>query len=194
MSPMIDKRIPRLLAGIALGATLAACMPGGVVVGPTDLNRYTPEYAGLFAANGQLVLIGTAFGSESGTQAFADTAAKALPQGSMAGTPFTLTANTGNLPQSKNRVVVVIGGANAYDLCENPPPSGGQVVAGQPFSVNAASCNGSDRLASTSGRISDPVKGPDDPAVTALFQQLGAELFPMRNPDYDDPARGDWGF
>lgn len=184
---MARSTFPAVLATLLL----AGCGLGAVTVGPTDLYRYTPGYAALFAGNGQLVLIGSAFGDAASTQGFAETAAEAVARGSMAGRPLTLTANTGELPPAKNRVVVVIGGANELTLCTTPPASGGSVKAGEPFRVAAASCNGEDRLASTTGRLTAPVTGPDDPNIALLFRQVGAELFPIRNPDYE-PDHNDW--
>lgn len=179
------------VAAPLLALLLGSCSLVPVTVGPTDLYRYTPGYAALFAGNGQLILIGSAFSDAAATQAFAETAATNVAQGSMAGRPFTLTANLGDQPQAKNRVVVVIGGGNELTLCATPPASGGTVKAGEPFRVAVASCNGEDRLASTTGRLDRPVTGPDDPNIAYLFQQIGAELFPIRNPDYE-PDHNDW--
>lgn len=186
--------LPRRSSAVLVLALLLGACAGDITVGPTDLDRYRPTDGALFLGNGQLVLIGTAFGDEAGSAAFAAVAAKGVAEGAMTRSGFLLTPNSGDKPVANNRVVVVIGGGNGYTLCESTPSVGGQVREGQPFSVTAAACNGTRRLSSTSGRVGRPVTGPDDPAVLQLFRQLGAALFPPRNPNYDDNRFNIWMF
>lgn len=177
-----------LLGGLAASLLLAGCQ-GAPVVRPATYESYTPQYA---AAMHQLELIGTAAGPD-GTARLAATAAEGIAQGSMAGPQFTLYPRKPEEPQYSNRVVVVIGGANGATLCAAPPQQGGELKAPGPLHVAAAACTGASRLSSTSGSLAN-VTGPDDPAVAHLFRQIGAELFPLRNPNYDDNDRDNWNF
>lgn len=186
-------KIVRSCLILSLIALLGACA-GDVTVGPTDLDRYRPTDGSLFLGNGQLQLIGTAFGDQEGTETFAAVAAKGVAEGSMARSSFLLTPNTGDKPLANNRVIVVIGGGNGYTLCDSVPSVGGRVTAGQPFSVTAAACNGTRRLSSTSGRVDRPISGPDDPAILQLFRLMGSELFPPRNPNYENNRFNMWMF
>jgi hypothetical protein len=112
----------------------------------------------------------------------------------MAGPQFTLYPRGAEDPQYSNRVVVVIGGGNGATLCAAPPQQGGELRAPGPLRVAAAACTGASRLSSTTGSVGE-ITGPDDPAVAHLFRQIGAELFPIRNPNYEDNDRdGDWTF
>jgi hypothetical protein len=175
--------------GLAAALLLAGCQ-GAPVVRPATYESYTPQYA---AAMHQLELIGTAAGP-GGTEQLAAVAAKGIAQGSMAGPQFTLYPRKEEDPQYSNRVVVVIGGADGGSLCAAPPQTGSELRAPGPLRVAAAACTGGSRLSSTSGSVSE-ITGPDDPAVARLFRQIGAELFPMRNPNYDPEDHGfGWDF
>jgi len=176
------------LGGLGAALLLAGC-EGAPVVRPAQVDSYVPQYA---AAMSQLEFIGTA-GSPEGTQILADAAAKGISQGSMAGPQFTLRPRKPEEPELSTRVVVVVGGAAGGTLCAAPPQQGGD-FKGDTLHVTAAACTGGSRLTSTSGSVSG-VSGPDDPAVAHLFRQIGAELFPMRNPNYEDNDRDhDWNF
>lgn len=166
---------------------LAGC-DGAPVVRPAQIDSYVPQYA---AAMSQLEFIGTA-GTPENTQTLAEVAAKGISQGSMAGPQFTLHPRKPEEQPLSIRVVVVVGGAGGSTLCGAPPDRGGDFTGGT-LTVTAAACDGASRLSSTAGSVSG-VSGPDDPAVAHLFRQIGAELFPMRNVNYDnDHDRGaDW--
>ena len=177
------------LGGLAAALLVAGCQ-GATVVRPATYESYTPQYA---AAMHQLELIGTAEGPD-GTARLAATAAEGIAQGSMAGPQFTLYPRKAEEPQYGNRVVVVIGGGNGATLCAAPPQQGAELRAPGPLRVAAAACTGASRLSSTTGSVGE-ISGPDDPAVARLFRQIGAELFPIRNPNYEDNDRGnDWPF
>lgn len=175
-----------LVGGLGAAVLLAGC-DGAPVVRPAQVDSYTPQYA---AAMSQLEFIGTA-GSPEATQILADAAAKGISQGSMAGPQFTLRPRQPEEQELSTRVVVVVGGASGATLCAAPPEQGGEFKGGS-LHVTAAACTGGSRLTSTSGSVSG-VSGPDDPAVAHLFRQIGAELFPMKNVNYEDHDRGnDW--
>lgn len=185
-------RLALVLAGLGLAA-LAGCrgLEGVPVVGPTNTDRYTPSSNALFVGNGQLVLIGEVVPAETRLR-LAQVAADGIADGAF-GTPFRLVpAETAQIP-SRNRVIVVIGGANQWELCTSQPERGG-AFNGQGISISAAACNGDRRLSSTSGRIGK-LEGVDDPALAYFFTQVGAELFPGRNIDYEPQDRGSsWDF
>ncbi|HKY96090.1 MAG TPA: hypothetical protein VJL84_12330 [Kiloniellales bacterium] len=176
--------------GLGAALLLAGCQ-GAPVVRQAQIDSYVPQYA---AAMSQLEFVGTA-GTPEDTQRLAEVAAKGISQGSMAGPQFTLRPRKPEEPELGTRVVVVVGGAAGATLCAAPPRQGGDFKGGT-LHVAAAACSGGSRLTSTSGSVSG-VEGPDDPAVAHLFRQIGAELFPMRNPNYEDNDhdRGaDWNF
>jgi len=175
----------RPLGGLAALVLLAGCA-GAPVVRPATIDSYVPQYA---ASMSQLELIGTAAGP-GGTEQLAAVAAKGVAQGSMAGPEFTLLPRGPEDPQRSRRVVVVIGGGDGGTLCAAPPQRGGEFKGGS-LTVAAAACDGASRLTSTSGSVSG-VGGVDDPAVAHLFRQIGAELFPMRNPNYEPDHDVDW--
>jgi len=175
----------RLLGGLAAFVLLAGCA-GAPVVRPATIDSYTPQYA---ASMSQLELIGTAAGA-NGTAELAAVAAKGIAQGSTAGPQFTLRPRGPEDPQMGRRVVVEIRGGDGGTLCAAPPQQGGE-FKGESLSVTAAACDGPSRLSSTSGSVSG-VSGPSDPGVAHLFRQIGAELFPMRNPNYDHGHDVDW--
>jgi len=176
----------RLLPLLAL-PLLAGCL-GGPVVGPTTLDRYTSFDGSRFVGNGQLVLVGTAFGAA--TPEVAALAAAKIAEGAMSRAEFRLKPKGPEDAEANNRVVVVIGGGNGAGLCGGTPPVGGRFEGGD-LRVAAAACSGSTRLSSTSGSVSG-VTGPDDPRLARLFSQLGSELFPLRNPDLEEQNQRDW--
>lgn len=174
----------------ALGL-LAGCL-GQPIVGPTTLDLYTSYDGARFAGNGQLLLVGSAFGA-AGTPQVAATAAERIAEGAMSKTSFLLLPKGPEDELANNRVVVVIGGGNGAGLCTLPPPERGSDFTGGELKVVAAACSGTSRLSSTSGSI-DGVTGPDDPKIARLFSQIGTELFPPRNPDREEPSGQDWSF
>lgn len=178
-----------LASALALGSLALAGCAGAPVVGPTNLDSYTSYDGARFVGAGQLVLIGSA-GDQAVTERLATVAANNVSQGAMSKAEFLLTAKGENEAPANNRVVVVIGGGNGATLCSAPPQNGGR-FAGSELSVAAAACSGTDRLSSTRGTVSG-VTGIDDPAVARLFRQIGAELFPLRNPDLEDQNDNDW--
>lgn len=178
-----------LASALALGGLALAGCAGAPVVGPTNLDRYTSFDGSRFVGNGQLVLIGSA-GDAVATDRLATIAADNVSRGAMSKAEFLLTAKSENEPAANNRVVVVIGGGNGATLCSAPPENGGRFQGGS-LSVAAAACSGSQRLSSTRGTVSE-VQGVEDPAVERLFRQIGAELFPIRNPDLEDQNDNDW--
>ncbi len=169
---------------------LAGCL-GVPVVGPTTLDHYTSNDGSLFIGNGQLVLVGTAFGP-AGTEQVAAVAAHSVAQGAMSRAEFLLTPKTPETATANNRVVVVIGGGNGAALCGSVPTQGGDFKGGA-LRVAAAACNGDRRLSWTSGAV-DGISGPDDPKLARLFSQIGSELFPLRNPDLEQQNQRDWTF
>jgi len=179
----------KLTGSLLLALGLAGC-EGVPVVGPTQLDSYTSSDGALFWGGGQLVLIGTAYDAD-GTYQVAAVAARNVAQGAMARTEFMLTPYEEGGYAASNRVVVVIGGGDGATLCSDPPLQGGQFKGGS-FRVAAAACNGDRRLSSTRGMI-DGVTGPDDPKLARLFSQIGSELFPSRNPDFED-VDNEWNF
>ncbi len=180
----------RLLPLLAL-PLLAGCL-GVPVVGPTTLDHYTSHDGALFIGNGQLVLVGTAFGA-AGTGQVAAVAAREVAHGAMSKADFTLSPQTPDTATAKNRVVVVIGGGNGAGFCAPGADLRGYDFSGGALTVAAAACNGERRLSWTSGSI-DGVTGPDDPKLARLFSQIGSELFPLRNPDLEEQNGRDWDF
>lgn len=178
-----------LASALALGGLALAGCAGAPVVGPTNLDRYTSFDGSRFVGNGQLVLIGSA-GDEAETRRLAALAAEAVSQGAMSKAEFQLAPWEDGAPLANNRVVVVIGGGNGATLCSAPPENGGRFQGGS-LSVAAAACSGEQRLSSTRGSISE-LQSLDDPALHRLFRQIGAELFPPRNPDLEDQQDNDW--
>ena len=167
------------LAGLL---ALAGCFAGAPVIGPTNTWRYIPSSNAAFLGNGQLVLIGQATTPEMRLQ-LAQVAADGISSGAFGGKFLLVPRELAGRP-SRNRVVVAVGGANSWELCENPPDQGGN-FSGVGLRVSAAACQGDTRLSSTNGTI-EGLDGPDDPALARFFQQIGAALFPGRNIDYLD--------
>lgn len=182
----------RMLAGcLAVLAPLAGCaslFPGAPVIGPTRIDYYIPQSNSLFVGNGQLVLIGSADTPEARLQ-LAQIAADGIADGAF-GAKFILTPRELAQRPSRNRVVVVMGGADATKVCTDPPAEGGK-FAGTYLRVVAVACNGDQWLSYTTGSIGE-LKGIDDPRLRYLFTQIGYALFPGRNPDYLPQDRGDW--
>ncbi len=170
----------KALLGLAALALLGACTSGTGIISSTDTQRYIPQSNALFVGNGQLVLIGDS--TDAGeTIELAQVAADGIARGAFGG-KFELTPSELAERPSKNRVVVAIGGANSWQLCEAPPERGG-TFNGLSLTISAAACNGTTRLSSTNGSISR-LNGADDPALRQFFGQVGAALFPGRNIDY----------
>lgn len=170
----------RVVLGIAALGLLGACTSGSTIISSTDTQRYIPQSNAGFVGNGQLVLIGDSTNPAERTQ-LAQVAATGIADGAF-GTKFQLTPSELAESPSKNRVVVAIGGANSWRLCDAPPERGG-AFNGLGLTVSAAACNGTTRLSSTNASISR-LNGADDPALENFFAQIGAALFPGRNIDY----------
>ncbi len=182
-------RMRWVLAAVSLGL-LAACSGRSGVITSTDTQRYLPTSNALFVGAGQLVLIGTAETPEIRLE-LAQVAADGVADGAF-GAKFRLTPRELAERASKNRVVVAIGGANSWALCEAPPERGGNFNGGS-ITVSAAACNGETRLSSTNGSITG-LTGVDDPALKRFFAQVGAALFPGRNIDYLNRDQADFDF
>ncbi|MEO1190216.1 MAG: hypothetical protein AAFY02_00535 [Pseudomonadota bacterium] len=177
---------------IAAATALAACtsfVPGTPVIGPSNIERYTAQSNALFVGNGQLVLLGDPEKPDD-RLALAEVAAENIAKGAF-GATFQLTPRELADKASRNRVIVVVGGAYGWTLCEAPPVRGSN-FSGQGIRVTAAACNGNTRLSSVSGSIGG-LNGVDDPALANFFAQIGAALFPGRNLDYQLRDRG-WDF
>jgi len=172
-----------LFTGLGL-AVLSGCT-GVPVINNTYVDKYVPTSNALFLGNGQLVLLGETASPEEHLQ-IAQIAADNIAAGAFGGKFQLVPVELANSP-SRNRVVVVLGGAFGYTLCSDPPASGGR-FGGSAIYVTAAACNGDRHLSSTSGYVNE-IDGANDPAVARLFQQVGAQLFPGRNLDYELPDR-----
>ncbi len=181
-------RLTTLLSVAGLLA-LAGCVGGlgsAPVIGPTNTWRYLPTSNSAFLGNGQLVLIGQATTPEM-RQQLAQVAATGIADGAFGGKFLLVPRDEAEIP-SRNRVVVVVGGANSWTLCTDPPDRGGN-FSGLGLRVSAAACQGTTRLSSTSGTVGR-LDGPDDPNLAYFFKQIGAALFPGRNIDYLPQDRG----
>ncbi len=170
-------RVFLCVAGLGM---LGACTSGSGIISSTDTQRYIPQSNALFVGNGQLVLIGDTTKPEEHIE-LAQVAADGIARGAFGG-KFKLTPSALAERPSKNRVVVAIGGGNSWRLCDQPPERGG-TFNGLSLTISAAACNGTTRLSSTNGSISR-LNGPNDPALSRFFGQVGAALFPGRNIDY----------
>ncbi len=170
----------RSIIGVGALALLAGCTSGSGIISSTDTQRYIPQSNALFVGNGQLDLIGDSVNPEERIQ-LASVAADGIASGAF-GAKFKLTPTDLAERPAKNRVVVAIGGANSWRLCDTPPARGG-TFNGRSLRISAAACNGTTRLSSTNGSI-DRLNGPDDPKLRRFFAQVGAALFPGRNIDY----------
>lgn len=166
--------------GVAALGLLSACTSGSGIISSTDTQRYIPQSNASFVGNGQLVLIGDSTTPEERI-ALAQVAADGIARGAFGG-KFKLTPRELAERPSRNRVVVAIGGADSWRLCDAPPERGSN-FNGRSLTISAAACNGTTRLSSTNGSI-DRLNGADDPALARFFGQVGAALFPGRNNDY----------
>jgi len=165
---------------ILAGFGLSGCGNGSLIY-HADYGRYSRSTAQYAARDGEMPL--AVYGNPVGDQVAG--IAEAVADGLYGthvdySTEFVPTERPG---REGYRTVIVFGKTTQNEICSLPRT--GDYATGSPTPVSGAFCLGDEVLSYVSGRT-PKIDSADDPDLTQQVRAMGRDLFPYRNPRFDD--------